>query len=54
MDWFANKEIAQLGNAGAGLTLPVRLALGHSYFEAIHPFTDGLLGQHAPLSLRLC
>ena len=41
MDWFANKEIAQLGDAGVGLTLPVRLALGHSHFEAIHPFTDG-------------
>lgn len=41
MDWFGNKEIAQLGDAGMGLTLPVRLALGHSHFEAIHPFTDG-------------
>ena len=41
MNWFADKEIAQLGDAGLGLTLPVRLAIGHSHFEAVHPFTDG-------------
>lgn len=41
MDWFANDEVAQLGDAGMGLSLPVRLAIGHSHFEAIHPFTDG-------------
>jgi len=39
--WFADEDIAQLGDAGAGLTLPMRLAIGHSHFEAVHPFTDG-------------
>lgn len=41
LKWFADKNIAQLGDAGAGLTLPIRLAIGHSHFEAVHPFTDG-------------
>ena len=41
MDWMSNEKIAQLGDAGLGLTLPVRLALAHSHFEAVHPFTDG-------------
>jgi Fic family protein len=41
MDWFANEKINQLGDAGMGLTLPVRLAIGHAHFEAVHPFTDG-------------
>jgi Fic family protein len=39
--WFADEDITQLGDAGAGLTLPMRLAIGHSHFEAVHPFTDG-------------
>ena len=33
--------IAELGDAGHGLTLPVRMAIGYSHFEAVHPFTDG-------------
>ena len=39
--WFDDENISQLGDAGAGLTLPMRLAIGHSHFEAVHPFTDG-------------
>ncbi len=42
MEWFKDDEFAQKGDAGLGtLSLPVRLAIGHSHFEAIHPFTDG-------------
>lgn len=41
LKWFADKNLTQLGDAGAGLTLPIRLAIGHSHFEAVHPFTDG-------------
>lgn len=42
LDWFCNAEIAQKGDAGvAGFTLVVRLAIGHSHFEAVHPFPDG-------------
>lgn len=39
--WLSNEEITQHGDAGVGLTLPIRLAIGHSHFEAVHPFTDG-------------
>lgn len=24
-----------------GLSLPVRMAVGHAHFEAVHPFNDG-------------
>ncbi|MBT3980476.1 MAG: Fic family protein [Bacteriovoracaceae bacterium] len=42
LEWFRDDEMAQMGDAGAGgLSLPIRLAIGHSHFEAIHPFTDG-------------
>jgi len=42
LEWFSNAEIAQRGDAGvAGFTLVVRLAIGHSHFEAVHPFPDG-------------
>lgn len=41
MDWFADDELTQRGDAGMGLSLPVRLAIGHAHFEAVHPFTDG-------------
>ncbi len=41
LNWLGDKELAELGDAGMGLTLPVRLAIGHSHFEAVHPFTDG-------------
>lgn len=39
--WFSDEKLAQEGDAGEGLTLPLRLAIGHSHFEAVHPFTDG-------------
>jgi Fic family protein len=39
--WLGNKSLAEIGDAGTGLTLPVRLAIGHAHFEAVHPFTDG-------------
>jgi Fic family protein len=40
--WFRNDLIADAGDAGInGMTLPIRLALGHSHFEAVHPFQDG-------------
>lgn len=39
--WLKDAELAMRGDAGSGLSLPVRLAIGHSHFEAIHPFTDG-------------
>ncbi len=41
IEWHADKTMAQLADAGHGLTLPVRLAIGHSHFEAVHPFSDG-------------
>ncbi len=42
LDWLADGALAQRGDAGvSGLTLPVRLALAHAHFEAVHPFTDG-------------
>ncbi len=42
LDWLSNDQIAQRGDAAVGgLSLPVRLAIAHSHFEAVHPFTDG-------------
>ncbi len=41
MSWLSNSEIAQMGDAGIGMTLPIRMAIGHSHFEAVHPFSDG-------------
>lgn len=41
IDWFKDKDLALQGDAGTGLSLPVRLAVGHAHFEAVHPFTDG-------------
>jgi Fic family protein len=40
-DWFSNSEISELGDAGMGMVLPIRMAVGHAHFEAVHPFTDG-------------
>jgi Fic family protein len=39
--WLKDEDIALHGDAGTGLSLPVRLAVGHAHFEAVHPFTDG-------------
>jgi len=41
LNWLSDEDLAQLGDAGLGLNLPIRLAIGHSHFEAVHPFTDG-------------
>ncbi len=41
MKWFADENLVELGNAGMGLPLVVRIAIGHAHFEAIHPFPDG-------------
>jgi Fic family protein len=42
LDWLSDEALAQKGDAGAaGFTLAVRLAIGHTHFEAVHPFTDG-------------
>lgn len=42
LEWLRDSELSQLGDAAAGgLSLPIRLAVAHSHFEAVHPFTDG-------------
>lgn len=41
MTWLRDRTLVELGDAGMGLSLPVRLAIGHAHFEAVHPFSDG-------------
>lgn len=42
LDWLSDADLAERGDAGVGgFTLPVRLAVGHAHFEAVHPFSDG-------------
>jgi len=42
LDWLSDEGLAQKGDAElAGFTLAVRLAIGHTHFEAVHPFPDG-------------
>ncbi len=41
LDWMADESVLELGDAGMGLSLPVRMAVGHAHFEAVHPFSDG-------------
>ena len=41
LDWMSDESILQLGDAGMGMVLPIRMAVGHSHFEAVHPFSDG-------------
>jgi cell filamentation protein, protein adenylyltransferase len=41
MRWLRNKTLIDLGEAGMGMSLPVRMAIGHSHFEAVHPFSNG-------------
>ena len=41
MAWLRDEELVELGDAGVGMALPVRMAVGHSHFEAVHPFSDG-------------
>jgi Fic family protein len=38
---MSDESILQLGDAGLGMVLPIRMAVGHSHFEAVHPFSDG-------------
>jgi Fic family protein len=39
--WMTDESLLQLGDAGMGMVLPIRLAVGHAHFEAVHPFSDG-------------
>ncbi|MEQ9245791.1 MAG: Fic family protein, partial [Nitratireductor sp.] len=41
MGWLRNEEIIEMGEAGMGMSLPVRMAIGHAHFEAVHPFSNG-------------
>jgi Fic family protein len=41
MSWMGDRELIELGDAGMGMSLPVRMAIGHAHFEAVHPFSDG-------------
>jgi Fic family protein len=41
MSWYQDDLLAEAGDAGIGLWLPVRLAVGHAHFEGVHPFPDG-------------
>ena len=41
MSWYQDDLLAESGDAGFGLWLPVRLAIGHAHFEGVHPFPDG-------------
>jgi Fic family protein len=41
LDWMSNESLLQYGDAGMGMALPIRMAIGHTHFEAVHPFSDG-------------
>ena len=41
LDWLRDEAFAELGDAGMGFSLPIRMAIGHAHFEAVHPFSDG-------------
>jgi Fic family protein len=41
MAWIRDTQLIELGDAGMGMSLPVRMAIGHAHFEAVHPFGDG-------------
>ena len=41
LNWMADESVLELGDAGMGPSLPVRMAVGHAHFEAVHPFSDG-------------
>ena len=41
LHWMSDESLLELGDAGMGLSLPIRMAVGHSHFEAVHPFSDG-------------
>ncbi len=41
MNWLRDVDFVRMGDAGMGIPLVVRMAIGHSHFEAVHPFSDG-------------
>lgn len=42
MSWYRDDLLAESGDMGLnGMTLAIRLAIGHAHFEAVHPFQDG-------------
>lgn len=41
LDWMRDESILEPGDAGMGMGLPIRMAIGHAHFEAVHPFSDG-------------
>ncbi len=41
LTWMRDPLLTEMGNAGMGMPLPVRMAIGHAHFEAVHPFPDG-------------
>ncbi len=41
MAWLRNKTLIEMGDAGMGMGLLVRTAIGHAHFEAVHPFSNG-------------
>lgn len=41
LGWMCDESLLQLGDAGMGMVLPIRMAIGHAHFEAVHPFSDG-------------
>ena len=42
LEWLRDADLAQAGDAGVGgFSLPVRLAISHACFEAVHPFNNG-------------
>ena len=41
LDWMSDESLLEMGDAGMGMVLPVRMAVGHAHFEAVHPFSDG-------------
>jgi Fic family protein len=62
--WLSDPIIQEDDDAGMGIPLPLRMAIGHAHFESIHPFMDGngrvgrmiwpmqmILAGHAPIHL---
>lgn len=41
MLWFQDDLLIEMGDAGQGMSLPIRMAISHAHFEAIHPYSDG-------------
>lgn len=41
LNWMCDESLLELGDAGMGMVLPIRMAIGHAHFEAVHPFSEG-------------